>query len=164
MADADADADAPRRMSLLYQLYLTNQAARDFMRLSLRGVDMSGEAYALYSYFFGNGPRTLTQAARDLGWPITTVSTVLGPLIESGEMERRPHPTDGRARLIALTDAGRERLMSAAPGFSTGYKALLDQLERRDADVEALFAALDALRAGIVRTNQLLAAEGESEN
>jgi hypothetical protein len=54
--------------------------------------------------------------------------------------------------------------MSAAPGFSTGYKALLDQLERRDADVEALFAALDALRAGIVRTNQLLAAEGESEN
>ena len=37
--------------------------------------------------------RTLTQASRDFGMPITTLATLLGPLIEAGEA-RRPHPTD----------------------------------------------------------------------
>jgi DNA-binding MarR family transcriptional regulator len=153
-------ADAPLRMSLLYQLYLTNQAARGFMRLALRGTDMTGEAYALYSYLFGNGPRTLTQAARDFGLPISTLSTLLAPMVEAGEIERRPHPRDRRARLLALTDAGRARMEEVIPAYSVAYRQLLAELDRQDADVEALFTALGALRSGIARTNQLLAAEG----
>lgn len=152
--------DAPRRMTLLYQLFLANQAARHFMRLALAGTDMSGEEYALCSYLFGNGPRTMSQAARDFGLPVTTVATMLAPLIEAGEIERRPHPADRRARLLALTDAGRARLETVIPAFTAAYRSLLTQLDEASVDTEALFGALEALRSGVLRTNDLLAAEG----
>ena len=150
---------APRRLSLLFQLYLTSQASRRFMRLALANSEMTGEEYALYSYLYGNGPRTLTQASRDFGLPITTLATLLAPLIDRGEIARRPHPTDGRARLLELTDAGRQRLEAAIPDFSVAYRALLGQLEEQEIEDEAVFAALDALRTSIMRTGDLLQAE-----
>ena len=120
---------------------------------------MSGEEYALYSYLYGNGPRTLTQAAHDFGLPITTLATLLGPLIATGDIERLSHPTDGRARLLALTDAGRDRLEAAIPGFTVAYRALLARLEERGVDSEAVFGALDELRIAISRAGDLLEAE-----
>jgi DNA-binding MarR family transcriptional regulator len=152
-------ATAPRRLSLLYQLYLTSQVSRRFMRLALSEGGMSGEAYALYSYLYANGQRTLTQAAKDFGLPLTTLATLLGPLIEAGEIERLPHPTDRRARLLTLTDAGRERLEAAIPGFSAAYRALLAQLGEQGIEPESIFEALDELRSGIVRASDLLEAE-----
>ena len=151
--------DGPRRLSLLFQLYLTSQASRRFMRLALADSEMTGEEYALYSYLYGNGPRTLTQAARDFGLPITTLATLLGPLIERGEISRRPHPTDRRARLLELTATGRRTLEAAIPDFTVAYRALLGQLKEAEVDDEAVFAALDALRASIIRTGDLLEAE-----
>ena len=97
------------------------------MRLALANSDMTGEEYALYSYLYGNGARTLTQAARDFGLPITTLATLLGPLIEAGEIARRPHPTDRRARLLELTEAGRRKLEAAIPDFTVAHQALLGQ-------------------------------------
>ncbi len=138
----------PRRLSLLYQLYLTNQAARSLMRLSMAASDMTGEEYALFSYLYANGARTLTQASGDLGLPITTLATLLAPSIEGGQVEKVVHPRDRRARLLRLTDAGRARLEAAIPAFSAGYRTLLDELEAKGVDVEGLYDALAALRAG----------------
>lgn len=157
-------SDAPKRLTLLYQLYLTNQAARQFMRLALAGMDMSGEEYGLYSYLFANGPRTLSQAARDFGLPVTTLATMLGPLVESGQVRRTPHPTDGRARLLELTDAGRARLKVAIPAFTAAYRGLLAQLDAAGVKDESLFGALDDLRGVIIRTNDLMAAEEPGED
>ena len=148
--------DRPKRFTLLYQLYLTSQASRRFMRQTLDGTGISGEEYALLSYLYGNGPRTLSQAARDFGLAVTTVATMLAPLFEAGELERSPHPTDRRARLIGLTDAGRGRLEAAMPAFTNGYRNLLDKLETGGSDVEGLFAALDTLRTGILETTETL--------
>lgn len=145
--------DPPKRFSLLYQLYLTGLASRRFMRQALDGTGMTGEEYALLSYLYGNGPRTLSQAARDFGFAITTVATMLAPLFEAGELERTPHPTDRRARLIGLTDSGRQRMEQAIPAYSHAYRQLLAQLEHDGTDVEAIFEALGALRVGIVETS-----------
>jgi DNA-binding MarR family transcriptional regulator len=139
----------PRRLSLLYQLWLTNQAARNLMRESMAASDMSGEEYALYSYLYANGARTLSQAARDVGMPITTLATLLAPGLEAGEIARTAHPRDRRAKLLQLTDAGRARLERAMPAFTAGYRAVLDQLGDDEADVDALYAALAQLRDGI---------------
>lgn len=144
--------DAPKRFTLLYQLYLTSQASRRFMRLALAGTGMTGEEYALLSYLYGNGPRTLSQASRDFGLAITTVATMLGPLFASGELERIPHPTDGRARLIRLTDAGCQHMDRAIPMFTAAYRALLESLESSETDPEALFTAFNQLRAGLAET------------
>jgi DNA-binding MarR family transcriptional regulator len=147
----------PKRFTLLYQLYLTSQASRRFMRQALDGTGISGEEYALLSYLYGNGPRTLTQAARDFGLAVTTVATMLAPLFDAGELERMPHPTDRRARLIGLTDTGRQRLEAAIPAFTSAYRVLLARLESPGgAEVEGLFAALDTLRMGILDTIETL--------
>lgn len=150
---------APRRLTLLYQLFLAHQATRRFMRLSLAATDLSGEEYALYSYLYANGPRSLSQAARDLGWPVTTLSTMLAPLVERGQLARSPNPADRRSRLLALTDAGRERLEAAIPGFTAAYRALLRQLDEDGVDVESVFGSLEALKGSVERVNDLLAGE-----
>jgi DNA-binding MarR family transcriptional regulator len=139
----------PRRLTLLYQLWLTNQAARNLMRQAMSASDMSGEEYALYSYLYANGARTLSQAARDVGMPITTLATLLAPGLEVGEIARTAHPRDRRAKLLRLTDEGRARLERAMPAFTAGYRAVLDELAASGADVEALYAALVLLREGI---------------
>jgi DNA-binding MarR family transcriptional regulator len=148
--------DAPKRFTLLYQLYLTNQAARRFMRAALAGSGMTGEEYALFSYLYGNGPRTLSQAARDFGLAVTTVATMLAPHFESGELERVPHPTDRRARLIALTETGRKRMDDAIPAYTGAYQAMVAQLERAGGDTEAVFRAIDQLRDAVAVTAERL--------
>ena len=139
----------PRRLSLLYQLWLTNMAARNLMRVSMAASDMSGEEYALYSYLYANGARTLSQAARDVRMPITTLATLLAPALEAGEVTRTAHPRDRRAKLLQLTDAGRARLERAMPAFAAGYRAVLAELEEADVDPEELYSALERLRVAI---------------
>jgi DNA-binding MarR family transcriptional regulator len=153
--------EEPRRLSLLYQLYLTSQASRRFMRVALADAGMTGEEYAVCSYLYANGPRPLSQAAREFGLPITTLADLLSSLVASGDIERLPHPTDRRARLLALTDAGRERLERVIPEFTVAYRGLLAQLEGAGVEAEALYAAIGDLRAAIVRTSDLLEAERE---
>ena len=150
----------PRRLTLLYQLWLTNQAARNLMRQAMSASDMSGEEYALYSYLYANGARTLSQAARDVGMPITTLATLLAPGTEVGEIARTAHPRDRRAKLLRLTDAGRARLERAMPAFTAGYRAVLDELASSEADVEALYVALVQLREGIEGGARRLSEEG----
>lgn len=148
--------DEPRRLTLLYQLYLASTESRRFMRLALAGTGMSGEEYGYYSYFYANGPRTLSQAAADLGYPITTLASLVAPAVESGDLVRGSHPTDRRARLLELSPAGRARVDAAIPAFTGAYRSLLQRLERADADVEAIFDALATLRSGIAATNEAL--------
>jgi DNA-binding MarR family transcriptional regulator len=154
-----ADGDAPIRLSLLYQLYLASTESRRFMRLALSETEMGGEEYGISSYFFANGPRTMSQAATDLGYPVTTLASMLAPMLERGELVRLAHPSDRRARLLELSPSGRERLQAAIPAFSAAYDALLTRLGGAGADTEAIFTALESLRAGIAETNQLLEAE-----
>ena len=149
-----------KRLSLLYQLFVVNQAARRMVRLALADTGLSGEAYALMSYIYGNGPRTLTQAARDFGLPITTVATMLAPLVEAGDIERSVHTADRRARLLSLTDAGHARMAIAIPAFTAAHRSLLATLDEVGVETEELFGSLEALRAGIAHTTALMEAEG----
>ncbi len=155
-----ADSEQPRRLSLLYQLYLASTESRRFMRLALRDTDMSGEEYGIYSYFYANGPRTQAQASVDLGYAVTTLASLLAPILQSGDLVRRPHPTDGRARLLELSPDGRLRLESAIPAFTDAYQALLAELRSTGVDPESVFTALGQLRDGIADTSRRLEMEG----
>jgi DNA-binding MarR family transcriptional regulator len=149
---------APRRLSVLYQLYLASQASRRFMKLALTGSAMSGEEYALYSYLHANGPRTQSQAARDLAMPVTSLATLIAPSIAGRRIERRPHPRDGRANLLSLTQDGEVALQRAIAPFSAAYRRLLAHLDEADVDLEALFASLALLRTATERTSDELMA------
>ena len=151
--------ETPRRLSLLYRVWLLEVSTTRFMRVALSGTGIRGEEYGLLSYLYANGPRTLTQAARDLGQPLTTLSTLLAPLIADGQVVRLPHPRDRRARLLELSPEGRARLGRVIPHFSAAYTALLHELEARGADNEAIYAHLDELRSSIERTIELMELE-----
>jgi DNA-binding MarR family transcriptional regulator len=153
-------SDEPaKRLSLLYQLFVVNQAARRLTRSALAGTGTSPRVYALLSYLFANGPRTLTQASRDFGLPITTVATMMAPLVQRGDVVRSRHPTDRRARLLALSAAGRARVEVALPGFTAAHRSFLQRLQDAGVEPEGIFAALEEMRIGLIETATLMEAE-----
>lgn len=60
----------------------------------------------------GEAP-TQKALADQAGTDAMMTSQVLRKLEQEGLVERNPHPTDSRARLLALTDQGRARLQGA---------------------------------------------------
>jgi DNA-binding MarR family transcriptional regulator len=146
----------PARLTLLYQLYVTNQASRRFMRLVLDGAALTSEEFAVLSYLQANRAQTLSRAARDLGLPVTSLATTLASLFASGLIERTPHPRDRRARLLSLTERGRADLTTTLPSFSAAYTGLVERLKEGGADVETMFATIATIRTEIERSCDLI--------
>ena len=85
-----------------------------------------------------------------------TVSAWIKRLIEEGQIERRPHPTDGRSYLLEVTDAGRTALQAAFPHFGAALAkveaALGDEL---DVAWEGGRRFEEALRAALATSSML---------
>jgi DNA-binding MarR family transcriptional regulator len=150
------EADAADRPTLLFELYVANQAARRFMRLVLDGAPLSSEEFVLLSYLQANGARMQSQAARDLGLPVTSLATTVAPLVESGLVDRTAHPRDRRAHLLDLTELGRRDLADALPTFNEAYASLLERLVEGGADIEATSGGIAAMRSEIERSCDLI--------
>jgi DNA-binding MarR family transcriptional regulator len=90
------------------------------------------------------GPRRLTDLA--VSEEVTQPSmTVLVTQLEGlGLVERRRDAGDARVVLVAITDAGRGRLLALRRGGAVALTTLIDKLD--DSQAEALDAALPALR------------------
>lgn len=73
----------------------------------------------------------------------TSITNIVDRLESSGLVARRPHPTDGRTTLVAITDDGRERC-AAATGAVTAVDFGLVGLD--DAQVAALTDLLARVR------------------
>lgn len=91
-----------------------------------------------------NGPTTTADLARAEAVKPQSMGVTLAALERDGLVERRPHPTDGRQFLFALTDKGteirrRHRLLKRE--WLSGAMARLDPEDRR-----ALAAALRVIR------------------
>jgi DNA-binding MarR family transcriptional regulator len=61
-----------------------------------------GFAFTLLS----GGGATLVELAQHLGVTKQAAGQMVDDLVAKGYVERRPHPTDARARLVVLTDRG----------------------------------------------------------
>lgn len=55
------------------------------------------------------GPQRVGEIAQSLGTDPSTVSRQVTALVEAGLVERRAHPADGRAHLLAATETGTHR-------------------------------------------------------
>ena len=62
---------------------------------------------------------------------VMTVSQVLKLLLKKGLVERREHPQDSRAKVVFLTDAGRERMNQALPLIEAIDQTYFGQLEEQ---------------------------------
>ncbi|MDR3479974.1 MAG: MarR family transcriptional regulator [Burkholderiaceae bacterium] len=81
-----------------------------------------------------NGPATIADLARAEGVKPQSMGTTISSLLETGLVERKPHPTDGRQVNIELTPNGlalRKATHAAKRSWLAQAIAQLDESERQ---------------------------------
>jgi MarR family transcriptional regulator for hemolysin len=89
------------------------------------------------------GEQTQTQLANILGLDKTTMMVTLDELEREGLAQRRPAPSDRRARLVAVTAEGRKRLRRADRAFLQANERVLERLP--EAERTVFLTALERL-------------------
>ncbi|MGH8890977.1 MAG: MarR family winged helix-turn-helix transcriptional regulator [Acidothermaceae bacterium] len=90
------------------------------------------------------GPLRISQLADHEAISQPGMTTLVNRLEAAGHAERVADPTDGRAALVRITDAGREVLAQRHVARTTALRTELRQLDT--ADIAALAAALPAIQ------------------
>jgi DNA-binding MarR family transcriptional regulator len=122
--DADADAIAREVWSLMSDLVLDHQRRREVVEAT--GVSF-GRSRAVRRLV--RRPLSMKELATAMGIDPPNATTVVDDLERLGLVERRPHPTDRRAKLVEATDAGRaladtaNAILSAPPPGLAGLGA-----------------------------------------
>ena len=128
-------------MTVLFDVFVLGRSVTRVIDDALADTGLNGFDYAMTSMLAGHGPMTPSEIGTVTGMPPTTVSGVLRRLDTRELIDRRPHPQDGRASLIVLTDRG-EGLTEAA---RERFQQAVDLIEARLGDVEAVRHSLQQL-------------------
>ncbi len=116
---------------------------------ALRSIGLTQVQYALLAslLWMSRTQRTITQAmlARHTKLDMMMTSQVLRTLESRGLLERNPHPTDTRAKVLGLTKEGRKLAWQAVPvveGVDREFFGALDaQLDRFNRSLLSLIAS-----------------------
>jgi DNA-binding MarR family transcriptional regulator len=129
-------ADRLRLAEALYSL------AAAVVRRAPREVSLT--AISTLATLDRTGPRRVTELAVVQGISQPSMTSLVSGLERSGYVERRSDPTDKRAALVALTDAGVRTLRARRRAGTDSVSELLDKLSTDD--VAALAAVLPSLQ------------------
>ena len=108
---------AGSRLSLLFDLFATEQRVRTLIGRAMADADLRPDEYAVYSVLFDEGPQTPSDLARRVGMPPTTMSHFVRALLERGHAEREVVSSDRRSYRLALTLAGLQAHAAAGGAF-----------------------------------------------
>ncbi|MCF6376826.1 MarR family transcriptional regulator [Nocardioides KLBMP 9356] len=89
------------------------------------------------------GPTGVTALASADRCSQPTMTATVKSLLEQGLVDRRPHPTDGRAQVVALTAAGRDELSRIR---RANAELVLDRLAATRHSAEEVATAVAVLR------------------
>ncbi len=156
-------------MSVLFDLWLVNRLLSDALDGVLSEASgLTGEEFGFYSLLRRFGPVPAGQITRWTAMRPTTVSTWVRRLQQRGHAEQRPHPADGRSRLIALTAAGEQAHAAAAETFVAATRALSAALgpeeQRQRVSLQRLDAALREVGGLDPRPYGLAEQHGSTDN
>lgn len=94
---------------LLRQWYEVSRSVDRMLAEALGRLGLTESAgAALWSLDPGTPPPSMRDLARTLNCDPSNASLVSAKLEQDGLVQRRPHDTDGRSRVLVLTDRGRE--------------------------------------------------------
>src|ERR671933_839133 len=105
MAASPDIAPQPLCNNLCWLLSRASYTLTTELTAALEGLGISPRAHAVLTAA-ASGEHTQTELARLVGLDKTTMVVTLDELEAAGLAERRPSPTDRRARVIAVTEAG----------------------------------------------------------
>lgn len=112
MAASPDTAAQPLCDNLCWLLSRASYTLTTELTAALEQLGIAPRAHAVLAAAAG-GQHTQTELAKTVGLDKTTMVVTLDELEAAGLAERRPSPTDRRARVIAVTDAGRRKLSEA---------------------------------------------------
>jgi DNA-binding MarR family transcriptional regulator len=127
-------------------------AIEDFNTVFIRPASVQRLSFSTLSVLHrlsGGGPMRLTDllATEQIKQPALT--SLVSKLEASGLVSRRPDPSDGRAVLLSLTEAGEEIVQSRRADRVEKLARLIDQLDDHDqavlADVQEVLSRLVAI-------------------
>lgn len=95
--------------SLGFLVASVGQQAQAAFRLRLEPHGLHPRAYAVLSALVSGADHSQHDLSRLLGLPPSRIVGLVDTLEEQGLVKRRPHPLDGRAHLVQLTRAGRQK-------------------------------------------------------
>lgn len=102
--------------------------------------ELSGSSYLLLGQLVEHGPLRSSTLVDTFGIDKGAVSRQIRQLVDLDLVERRPDPEDGRAQLLAVTDAAREAMAEVA---GQRRKLLADRLaDWTETDLRELVGAL----------------------
>ena len=116
--------------------FVLRQVAQRHAAIFTSGVDgdITPTQWAALAKLRETGPLSQNLLGRQTVMDGATIKGVIDRLVLRGFVEARPHPEDGRRRLIDLTEAGRDLVDSLAPRallISAETLAPLDIAERQ---------------------------------
>jgi DNA-binding MarR family transcriptional regulator len=134
------------RLSLLLLLFAAHQRMIQVVSRELEADGVESDTYAVLSLIGARGSVRLTDFARELGLPLTTMSDVVRRLETRGQVRRRQNPDDGRSFLFELTARGDRE-------WRRGWGALqrVNEQLAHDVDFDEMRAALSSLGAAFER-------------
>src|SRR5919202_3862886 len=133
---------APLCDNLCWLLSRASYTLTTELTAALEDLGVSPRAHAVLAAA-ASGEHTQTELARTVGFDKTTMVVTLDELEAAGLAERRPSPTDRRARIIAVTKTGRRTLREAEAILDGIREDVLSALE--PGEREAFLGALTRL-------------------
>jgi MarR family transcriptional regulator for hemolysin len=131
--------------NLAWLLYRAHWALASELTAALAPVGVSPRGYHVLKAALSD-EHTQTELAEMVGLDKTTMVVTIDELERDGLAERRPSPRDRRARVIAVTAAGKRKVAEAEEVKERVQADVLGELPARDQ--RALIDALDKLVQG----------------
>jgi len=138
-------AVATERVDLIFLLSQAAHALQTEMTAALEKIGVTPRMHCVL-FHAQAGEFTQIQLAERCALDKTTMVVTMDALEQAGLAERRPSPTDRRARIIAVTDAGRTLVRRGDAIVADLYADVLESLP--GAQREAFVSALEGLMAG----------------
>ena len=145
MATDALDVQVPLGADLCWLLSRASHALNTEMTAALEELGISPRAHAVLTTAM-TGQHTQSEIARIVGLDKTTMVVTIDELDSSGLAERRPSDRDRRARVIAVTEAGRRRVKQADKILDRVREDVLGELPAEDRD--SFLRALATLAGG----------------
>lgn len=141
-------------MAAVTSIFRVQQILLQRIDAVLRPMDLTFARYEILSLlaFTKKGSLPMTRMGALLQVHPTSVTSAVDRLDRQGFVERRPHPTDRRAVLATITDAGRDHASKATARLNA---AVFEQLGLSHRQTEQL--------SGILRTMRSLAGDLEAQ-
>lgn len=134
---------------------LQRTVRRSKARLLAAGDDVDSATQLLLHTVAAEGPMRASALAASVQADLSTVSRQVAALVGRGLLERRADQFDGRACLLAVTDAGRAAIADYEQGRQTFFDAVLadwntEEMRQFARQLERFTAAYDRVHTALM--------------